>query len=115
MRCSTPERRSPSQVHLRSIPRSCALSLSMFRRYAVCNGLPFAPARYTVIVPVLRRPVRADRATLLEVAKRYPNYTMAQRLAVLREMQSELHPRFRDLSLSEIAARLLKFAASELV
>lgn len=69
-------------------------------------------AALMVVVPVLRRPVRADRVTLLEVAKRYPNYTRAQQLAVLREMQSELHPKFRDLSLSQIAARLLKFATS---
>ena len=56
--------------------------------------------------------ILAARTNLLIASQRYPKFTLAQRMAVLRELQSERHPRWRDLSLSEIARRLLKLASA---
>ncbi|MGB7264158.1 MAG: FG-GAP-like repeat-containing protein [Terracidiphilus sp.] len=50
--------------------------------------------------------ILAARINLLTVSQRYPKFTLAQRAAVLRELQSERHPRWRDLSLPEMARRL---------
>jgi hypothetical protein len=55
----------------------------------------------------------AAHANLLEiqaVARKYPNFTAVQRLAILRQIQMQRHPRGRDLTLGELAsmvARLL--------
>ena len=59
-----------------------------------------------------RRPVHADRASLMEIAHRYPNFSMAQRMALLRARQSQLHPRWRDLSFAEALRLLYKMATS---
>jgi hypothetical protein len=61
-----------------------------------------------VISPVLRRSIHAQRPDLLAAAARYPRFTREQRMSVMRERQSELHPRWRDLSLHEAAQRLLR-------
>ena len=45
-------------------------------------------------------------------SERYPKFTLAQRMAVLRELQSEQHPIWRDLSLTEFARRLTAFLIS---
>jgi hypothetical protein len=69
-------------------------------------------ATLTAIVPALRHAVHAQRISLLDVAKRYPNFTKQQQMALLRERQSEVHPRWRDLSLSEMATRIAKLLVS---
>ena len=58
--------------------------------------------------------ILAARTNLQVASQRYPRFTMAQRMAVLRELQSEKHPRWRDLSLTEIGRRLLKMASAAL-
>lgn len=57
--------------------------------------------------------ILAARMNLLTVSRQYPKFTMEQRMAVLRESQSERHPLWRDLSLTEIARRLMKMATAE--
>ncbi len=51
---------------------------------------------------LMRSPVRAGRAELQAVARKYPNFTIEQRMAILRQMQSEMHPHWKDLSAAEL-------------
>jgi hypothetical protein len=59
-----------------------------------------------------KQSVLALRTNMLAAARRYPNFTRAQRLAVLREWQSETHPMFRDLSTAEAVRRMIAAAVS---
>jgi len=59
-----------------------------------------------------KQSILAERNNLLAIARQYPNSTWAQRMAILREIQSERHPLWRDLSVSEIARRLLQLATT---
>jgi hypothetical protein len=59
-----------------------------------------------------RKAIRAERENLIAASQRYPQFTVAQRRAVLRESLSERHPRWRDLSLAELAHRLMLIASS---
>lgn len=64
---------------------------------------------------LVKSSVRASMLELQAVARRYPNFTAAQRLAILRQIQMQRHPRGRDLTLGELAsmvARLLTPAAT---
>ncbi|MFZ0271815.1 MAG: hypothetical protein WB524_26630 [Acidobacteriaceae bacterium] len=61
---------------------------------------------------VKRHSTLAQRANLLAVSQRYPRFTKAQRLAILREWQAEKHPMFRDLSMAEITRRMLAAAVA---
>ena len=45
----------------------------------------------------------AQRESLREISRHYPNFSAEQRTAVLRERMSELHPKWRDLSVAQIA------------
>ena len=56
--------------------------------------------------------ILAQRDSLLAIARQYPNSTRAQRMAILRERELEMHPQWRDLSVSEIARRLLRLATT---
>lgn len=64
---------------------------------------------------LVKSAARTNMLDLQAVARRYPNFTAAQRLAVLRQIQMQRHPRGRDLTLGELAsmvARLLTPAAT---
>ena len=74
----------------------------------------FAIASFTLIFTaalsiylLMRSPVRAGRLDLQAVARMYPNFTMEQRMAVLRQLQSEVHPHWKDLSAAEIVRRII--------
>jgi len=54
----------------------------------------------------------ALRTNMQAVSQRYPKFTMEQRRAVLQEWQSEMHPKFRDISAAEIARRFLAAATA---
>ena len=56
--------------------------------------------------------IQALRTNMMAASQRYPKYTMAQRMGILREWQSEKHPMFRDLSTSEAMRRLIAQAVS---
>ncbi len=56
--------------------------------------------------------ILAARTNLLIASQRYPKFTLAQRMAVLREWQSERHPKWRDLSFTDIARHLVALATS---
>ena len=56
--------------------------------------------------------VSAQNVNIYEVAKRHPKFTKERQVAMLRELQSEVHPRWQDLSLTQIATRLGKFLAA---
>jgi len=45
--------------------------------------------------------VRANRIDLRSVARMYPNFSIEQRTAMLRLVQSQLHPDFREMSLMQ--------------
>jgi hypothetical protein len=59
-----------------------------------------------------KHPILAARSTLLTVSGQYPRFTLGQRAAVVREWQSERHPAWHDLSLTEIAQKLIEIALS---
>ncbi len=56
---------------------------------------------------LVRYPVRAGRMDLETVARKYPNFTIEQRMAILRLMQSEMHPHWKDLSAAEMVRRIV--------
>ena len=51
--------------------------------------------------------VRANRLGLAAMARKYPNFSAEQRIAVLREMQSQLHPAGRDMTLADFLKKLV--------
>ena len=64
-------------------------------------------------IPSFRSLVRANRLVdLRAVARMYPNFTLEQEMGIRRQVQSQLHPRGRDLSMSELLQRLVRFAKS---
>jgi hypothetical protein len=66
-----------------------------------------------VVIPMFKAAiVRADRASLEAVARRFPNYTVEQRTAILRELQSQRHPSTRDMSLSAWMKRIRAFTGT---
>ena len=66
-----------------------------------------------VAVSLTRKPdILAQRNTLITLMRQYPNGSRAQRMALLRERQNELRPKWRDLTVSQIAHRLLQIATS---
>jgi hypothetical protein len=70
-------------------------------------SLTLAFAAALSIYLLMRSPVRAGRPELQAVARKYPNFTIEQRMAVLRQMQSEMHPHWKDLSAAEIVRRIV--------
>ena len=57
--------------------------------------------------------ILAARMNLLAVSRQYPKFTVEQRMAVLRAMQAQRHPRWRDLPLAELARRVLSMATGQ--
>lgn len=56
---------------------------------------------------VVRSSVHAGKTDLQTVARMYPNFTKQQHMAILRHLQSQMHPHFKDLSAAEVIARLI--------
>lgn len=54
--------------------------------------------------------VRANRLNVESVARRFPNFTRQQRLAIIRELQSQIHPAGRDMSPAELLKKLAGIA-----
>lgn len=83
-------------------------------RFVIVPSLCVAVAASVVLfVTTLHKPLAfAQRKNMLAVARAYPNYTLEQRMAVLRERQNELHPKWRDASMEQIAALIARYAAS---
>jgi hypothetical protein len=59
-----------------------------------------------------RQAIRAEQESLLAASQQYPQFTMAQRRAVLRENLAERHPHWRDLTFSQMVRRMQLFLAS---
>ena len=59
-----------------------------------------------------RQAIRAQRQNLIAASLQYPRFTLAQRMAVLRARQAEKNPNWRDLTLADVAHRLLQIATS---
>jgi len=59
--------------------------------------------------------VRAARLSLAEIASRYPVGSPERAMAIRREVTSRRHPRWSDLTMSEIAARMETIAMHTLV
>lgn len=73
----------------------------------------FVAAALLVVVFVSssrKNSLEAARANLLIASRRYPKFTREQRMAVLRELQLEQHPRWQNLSLAEMAERIAALA-----
>lgn len=71
-----------------------------------------AIASLAVFSALQKNETRAQRENLLAASLQYPQFTLEQRLAVLRARQAEKNPNWRDLTLAEAARRLLALAAS---
>ena len=56
--------------------------------------------------------ILAQRNNLLAIAGQYPRFTQTQRMAILRERESEKHPRWRDMSVAEMARHVLRLATT---
>ena len=85
------------------------------QRRIIRSGLVFlslAIVSLAVLSPLYFSAIHAAKPDVLTVARRYPNFTMAQRMAIVRQMESQLHPRGRDLSARELWARLAGFLSS---
>jgi hypothetical protein len=77
-----------------------------------CAAVALAIAVF-VFVPLFKAAVvRANRLNLAAVARKYPNFTAAQRIAVLREIQSQLHPAGRDMTAADFLRKLAALAAA---
>jgi hypothetical protein len=81
-----------------------------FRVTLVSLGtLLILPAAAEILLPVMRAATTSiDSARIAAVTQQYPNFTAEQHLATLREIQSELHPLWKNLSFQ---ARLAKAGA----
>jgi hypothetical protein len=119
-----------SQLNTGEIPLPATFKSAFVPHGPVASRLPErcrmrVPRRWVVVAVVFvaaallmamfvnssrKHSILAARANLLIASERYPKFTLAQRMAVLRELQSEHHPRWSDLSLADIARRLLKLA-----
>jgi hypothetical protein len=68
-------------------------------RWIVASLLCAAVAIAVVVMySVVKQPsIFAQRDSLLAIARQYPNSTRAQRMAILREKELEMHPQWRDL------------------
>jgi hypothetical protein len=88
--------------------------MSVRRRWIV---IPFVFVVTALLVATFvsssrKHPIHAARTNLMIASERYPKFTLAQRMAVLSELQSERHPHWSDLSLTELAQRLTAFLMS---
>jgi len=77
----------------------------------VCLGGVLLGATF-LLLPMIKRSVHANRLSVEDVARRYPNFTAEQRLAILRQIQSQVHPRGRDLTFEELIAKFARFFTS---
>jgi MYXO-CTERM domain-containing protein len=69
------------------------------------------PATAAIVAPMMRALTsNLNSSRLASVARQYPKFTADQRLAELREAQSELHPLWKDMSWSARVARAAWFA-----
>lgn len=74
----------------------------------LCVLIVCAIAAFVLIPRIQFLAVHANRLNVESVAHRFPNFTKEQRLAIVRELQSQLHPAGRDMTVAEM---LKKFAA----
>ena len=81
-------------------------------RFIVVPFLCLAAAAAAVLfVTTLHKPLAlAQRKSLQTVARQYPNFTREQRMAVIRERQNDLHPKWRDASMEQVAALIARYA-----
>ena len=56
--------------------------------------------------------VRANHIDLRALAREYPNFSLEQRAAMLRMVQSQLHPIVRDMSLPDLLRRVVALLTS---
>ena len=64
-----------------------------------------------VLIPLFKASVvRANRLDLAAMARKYANFSAEQRIAVLREMQSQLHPAGRDMTITDFLRKLVALA-----
>jgi Bacterial Ig-like domain (group 3)/FG-GAP-like repeat len=82
------------------------------RLYAslICVAIALTITFFVVIPRFKASVVRANRLDLEAMARKYPNFSAAQRLAVLREMQSQWHPAGRDMTLADFLNKLAALA-----
>jgi hypothetical protein len=64
------------------------------------------------LIVSIKGAVRANRLDLQAVARMYPNFTLEQRLAILRQIQMQRHPRGRDLTFEGWVSRFVQLLAS---
>lgn len=76
--------------------------LALLIAAGIGSAILMAPVVGALVRPALTAPSHnINPALLAATAARYRNFSVAQHMAVLREIQSELHPLWRNLSLSQ--------------
>ncbi len=78
----------------------------------VCLAAGIAIVLFVSFGPQTKHSILAQRNNLAAIARQYPRFTQAQRMAILRERESELHPRWHDLSVAEMARHVLRLATA---
>ena len=76
----------------------------------ICVAVALAITLFVLIPWFKASVVRANRLGLAAMARKYPNFSAEQRIAVLREMQSQLHPAGRDMTLADFLRKLVALA-----
>jgi hypothetical protein len=76
----------------------------------MCAAVSLAITLFVLISWFKASVVRANRLGLAAIARKYPNFSAEQRIAVLREMQSQLHPAGRDMTLADFLKKLVALA-----
>jgi FG-GAP-like repeat len=78
--------------------------------FAALSVMILLPAFAIVIPRMIDSLTRVDRVRLQAAALAYPNFTIEQQTAKMREAQAQLHPLWKNLSLSGRVARAAMFA-----
>lgn len=78
----------------------------------VCLAAGVAVALFVSFGVQMKESILAQKTNLPAIARQYPRFTQAQRMALLRARELEMHPQWRDLSIAEIARRLLRLATT---
>jgi hypothetical protein len=76
----------------------------------ICVAVALAITLFVLIPWFKASVVRANRLGLAAIAQKYSNFSAEQRIAVLREMQSQLHPAGRDMTLADFLRKLVALA-----
>ncbi len=83
-----------------------AMTIRVRRFYVLPGIVLIAIATAILFASIARRSIHAGSVDVEAVARQYPNFTIEQRMAILRFERSQQYPLWRDLSIEEKIKRL---------